>query len=235
MNPILRGTALFAACVFATIAAVAQEGQMYTPGPFDSLDISGVSRIELAQGERDQVFVVGDQNAQRSVKLSLHAGNLRVRNDDSWKFWNNDPVQLRIQMRDIKRLLISGASDINAPRPIRSDSLLVRISGQGGVRLADLGAKQLNFMISGAGEGELGGKVGDLQLNVSGKGKLIADKLKAVRATVHISGIGNADVWATDDLNVIVSGIGTVNYWGLPRVHRISSGMSEVNAKGDKK
>ena len=70
---------------------------------------------------------------------------------------------------------------------------------------------------------------------MSGKGKLVADRLRAARASISISGIGNADVWVTDDLRISVSGVGTVNYWGQPTVKRSSSGMAAVNSRGEKR
>lgn len=234
MNPILRWLCALPACIALATSALAQEGRMYTPGPFDRLNLLGIARVELTQGDKDQVFVVGNDAAQRTVRLSLSGGQLQVRAEDGWKFWNQDPLQLKIQMRQIKELGISGASDVVAPLPIKSDALDVHISGQGNVRMTELSANLLKFGISGAGSGDLAGNVAELQLRVSGKGKLQADKLKATRAGVQISGVGNADIWVTDELRVMVSGIGSVNYWGKPLLKRTVSGIAEVSAKGDK-
>ncbi|HEY9106681.1 MAG TPA: DUF2807 domain-containing protein, partial [Roseateles sp.] len=89
--------------------------------------------------------------------------------------------------------------------------------------------------ISGAGEGQLGGKVEDLALQISGKGKVVADRLQANKARVSVSGIGNVMLWVTDDLSAHISGIGSVDYFGRPNVQRSVSGMGTISAKGEKK
>jgi len=103
------------------------------------------------------------------------------------------------------------------------------------VRFDRLIADQLRFYISGAGDGQLAGQVADLRLGVSGKGKIQADQLRAARAVVHISGVGNAQLWVTEALKVSVSGVGTIDYWGNPQVSRSSSGLATINARGDKR
>lgn len=234
MSRLTRWWMVPAACIALVAGARAQEGKMYTPGPFDRLEVAGIARVELTQGPMDQVFIVGNDATQNSVQLTLQRGAMEIRSDDVWKFWNQEPVQVRVQMREITRLVISGASDISAPKPIKTGDLHVRISGQGNVRMNDLTAKSLRFDISGAGSGDLAGRLNELELRISGKGKLVADKLKAATAAITISGVGAADVWATEELRLRVSGLGTINYWGQPRVVRSTSGLADITAKGDK-
>lgn len=204
-------------------------------GPFDRVNVSGMARVQLVQGERDEVTVVGDDAARRNVQLRVAGGRLTVSTHEGWKFWNREAVQVLVQVREITQLVISGASDIIAPRGIRADELRVHISGRGMVRLQDLQARVLRFDISGAGDGDVAGQVDELLLRVSGKGSLQADKLKARQGSVQISGIGSADVWVTDELRVGVSGIGTVSYWGQPALQRSSSGILELQPRGDKR
>jgi hypothetical protein len=225
---------LFLAFLFCATSVLAQE-QTFAPGPFHRLSVSGSTRIELTQGERDQVTVVGDDKVMKNIRLRHEAGRLHISTEEDWKFWNRDPVQLRITMKDLTRISISGASDIVAPRPIRAEDLRLDISGAGEVKLAQLVAKSLRFNISGAGTGEIGaGSVEDLHLNVAGKGRLVMDKLRAKDGLVNISGVGNADVWVTDDLRVTVSGVGTVNYWGQPKLRQDISAIASINARGNR-
>jgi len=222
-------------CLAAALPAAAQETRSFDFGPFNRIEVSGVARIDLSQGDRESVTITGDRADLRGAQLEVVGGELRVNSGDSWKFWNRDPLQVAVQVRELKRIGISGASEVRAARTLKADQLSVSISGEGMVRLEDLRADTLRFDISGAGDGDIGGQVGDLRLSISGKGKLLAERLRAARASLSISGIGNADVWATDTLRVSVSGIGTVNYWGQPQVTRSSAGMATITARGDKR
>ena len=226
--------AAFAACAWFCGPAYAQQAKVFTPGPFDSVNVSGSVRIELTQGDIDQVTVIGDHDAQRSVHLGVSGNELHVETQGGWKFWNRDPVEMKVQMHSIKSLNISGASDIVATKPITADSLDINISGKGEVRFGNLAAKQLDFEISGAGSGILGGKVDKLIVNVSGAGKIAADNLRAAQADINISGAGSTDLWVTDELSINVSGVGSVSYWGQPKVSRKVSALARMNALGPK-
>jgi hypothetical protein len=216
-------------------APPAGPGKVYAPGAFDRLELGGAARVLVFQGERDQAFIAGDDEVQKGVEVQLANRQLVIRPAGGWKFWHSDKLFVQVEMRELRQLSISGASDVHAPGPLRADRLKLSISGAGIARLDQLYAHQLTFAISGAGDGQLGGRVDDLALQISGKGKVIADRLQAQRARVNVSGIGNVVLWVTDDLSAHISGIGSVDYFGTPSVQRSVSGMGSINAKGDRK
>jgi len=223
------------ALLFAASAALAQEGKVYTPGPFDRIVLDGALDLRLSQGDRDQVVVTGDADAQEAVEVRVGGNRLVIHDSGSWRFWNKSRPKADVQVRDLRELIISGASDVTAAGPFKSESLTVHISGSGLVRFDALNAGALRFVISGAGDGQLAGQAGDMRLTVSGKGRFQADQLRATRAIVQISGVGNAQLWVTESLKVSVSGVGTIDYWGNPEVSRSSSGLATINARGDKR
>ncbi|MFG6467244.1 head GIN domain-containing protein [Roseateles sp. BYS87W] len=212
-----------------------EPGRTYAPGPFDRLELAGAARVIVVQGERDQAFVAGDAEVQKGVDVVLNDRQLVIRPAGGWKFWSNQKLFVHVEMRELRQLSVSGASDVHAPGPLRTDQLKLSISGAGVARLDQLQARQLSFSISGAGDGQLGGRVDELTLQISGKGKVVADRLQAQRARVSVSGIGNVVLWVMDDLNAHISGIGSVDYFGSPQVQRSVSGMGNINARGEKK
>lgn len=215
--------------------AAPEPGRLYAPGSFDRLELSGAARVTLVQGERDQAFVVGDTDAQKSVDVDLVDRLLIIRPAGGWKFWHSNKPQVQVEVRELRQLIISGASDLLAPGPLRADQLKLNISGAGNVRLDQLQVRQLVFAISGSGDGQLGGRVDDMALQISGKGKVVADRMQTKTARVSVSGLGNVVLWVTDDLNAHISGIGSVDYFGNPSVQRSVSGMGNITARGEKK
>jgi len=233
--PHQRILAALALLLATTGAAPAREGRLYTPGAFDRLEVDGTAQVRVSQGDRDQVFVGGDEDAQRSVELQLKDNRLVLQPGGAWKFWKKGRIQVEVQMRQLRQITLSGATDLQAAGPIRSERLGIAISGAGTVRFDDLNAGALRFDISGAGDAQLAGQVGELALNVSGKGRLMGERMRAARAQVAISGVGNAQLWVTDRLAVSIAGVGTVGYWGRPEVTRSTSGLGSVNSLGDKR
>jgi hypothetical protein len=235
MSTIRHGMVWLLALAAGSALAQSPEGRLYTPGAFDRLDLDGSARVTLTQGDKDQVFIAGDADAQKSAQVRLVGSRLEIHPSGGWKFWNNERLQIDVQVRQLSQLTLSGNSDVQALGPFKGDQLVVTISGAGSVRFDRLDMDRLKFSISGAGDGELAGKVSDLSLSVSGKGKLLAEQLRAGTASVSISGVGNARVWVTEALRVGISGVGSVDYWGQPEVKRSVSGLGSVNALGDKR
>ena len=211
------------------------EGRAYQPGPFDSIEISGSAMVRFTQGSIDQVFIEGDEDTQKAVQLDLRERLLQIRPNGAWKFWNNKRVQINITARDLRRVLISGAADVQALQPLQLNTLSVHISGAGLVRMDQLRAESLNFQVSGAGDGQVAGSVNQLSLQVTGRSDFRADNLMSQRATVKVSGIADVKIWVVQDLAVSVSGVGTVDYWGSPHVQRQSSGIARINDRGVKR
>ena len=228
---------MLAALVLAPAFAHAQapEGRIYAPGAFDSVVLDGAGQVRLVQGDRDEVFVSGDAQAQEAVDIHLTGTRLHVDLPGSWKFWNSGGgAQVEVRVRHLSRLTLSGANDVVAPGLISGDHLTVSMAGSGVARFDQLQVGNLNFEISGAGEGQLAGKVEHLRLSVSGKGKIGAEQLRSDTANVSISGVGNAVLWPVQALVVQISGAGHVEYWGQPTVRKSISGFGSVDARGDK-
>ncbi len=211
------------------------EGKVYAPGPFDNVVVDGAGQVRLVQGDRDEVFVPGDEHAQEDVDIRLQGTRIRIDLPGSWKFWNNGSgAQVEVRVRHLSRLTLSGANDVLAPGPISGDQLTISMAGSGLARFDQLQVGRLNFDVSGAGEGQLAGKVDSLKLSVSGKGKIGAEQLRTGSADVSISGVGNATLWTVGELRVQISGAGHVDYFGQPTVRKSISGFGSVDARGDK-
>lgn len=219
----------------AAPALPAEPGRIYTPGPFDRVELAGAARVTLIQGDKDLVFVAGDSDVQRNVEVELSDRQLVVRPGGGWKFWNSSRVNVYIEMRQLNQLTISGASDVLAPGPLNVDRLRLFISGAGQARLEQLQARELVFVISGSGDGQISGQANNMVLQISGKGKVIADRLQTKRARVNVSGLGNVVLWATDELAANISGVGSIDYFGQPQVQRSLSGMGTITARGDRR
>lgn len=208
-------------------------GRSYAPGSFQRLEISGSADVRLQQGDRDEVFISGDEDMQKSVQVLLRGNRLEVQPSGGWKFWRSSRLQMEVTVRNLEQLELSGNGEVHAPATFRAERLGVSISGSGLVRFDDLQAQRLHFAVAGSGEGQLRGQLNLLSLAISGKGKLMAEQLRSERAVVAISGVGQAQLWVTQSLNINIMGVGTVDYWGNPQLTRSSSGVAKINPRGE--
>jgi len=209
-------------------------GKLYTPGPFDSLSFSGAARVSFRQGEQDELFIEGDEDVQKEVRLQLRDGQLNLHSRGTWWFWRSSRLRVHVTARDLKQLSVSGSVNFTAPEPVQLQELRVSISGAGQVRFEQLRAEALKFGVSGAGDGHFSGQVQRLGLSISGRGDFLGESLQVQQAKVGISGLGKAKLWVDKELEVSISGIGTIDHWGEARVNRRSSGLATLNAHGPK-
>jgi hypothetical protein len=212
----------------------ATDGRHYTLGEFDRIEISGAAHVTFRQGDHDSVFVEGDEHAQRSLSLGVRRGQLTIRPSENWKFWSQSRPNVNVTARDLTRVNISGATDLHAAGPVSLERLLISISGAGLARFDNLKAGQLDFHVTGAGNGQIVGRVDQLMISVSGRSEFHGEDLLAQRAGVRISGIAEVEVWVMKDLQVTVSGAGTVDHWGPANVRRSGSGIARINSRGPK-
>jgi hypothetical protein len=219
----------------AQAADALPEGKTYAPGAFDSLVFDGSATVQFRQGDRDEVFVEGDDEMQKSVTVELRGSTLLLRSEGGWRFWSSrQRAKVRVQMRDLKSLQVSGAADFVASEPVELKSLRISISGSAVARFDKFRAEELRFAVSGSGDGHFSGSVDELVVAVSGRSEFFGEQLHSRNARIAISGLGKVRTWTTGELSASVSGIGTVDYWGRPNVTRRSSGVSNFNDMGPK-
>ncbi|WP_374434009.1 head GIN domain-containing protein [Inhella sp.] len=209
-------------------------GKLYTPGPFDSLSFSGAAQVSFRQGDRDELFIEGDEDVQKDVRLQLRDGQLSLHTRGTWWFWRDTRLRVQVMARELKRLSVSGSVNFQAPEPVQLPELRVSISGAGLVRFDQLRTEDLKFGVSGAGDGQFAGQVQRLSLSISGRSDFLAQGLQVQQAKVSISGLGKAKLWVEQELEVSISGIGTVDHWGNAKVSRRSSGLATINGLGPK-
>jgi hypothetical protein len=210
------------------------EGRSYTPGSFDSIEISGSADVRFTQGPNDLVIIRGDEEVQRAIVLDVRDGRLRIDQGGAWRFWDPNRVRIEVQSRDLARVTISGAGDFVAPSPVRAEKLLVSISGAGSARFERLDAQKLSFHIAGKGDGQVSGTTRELIVKISGHGEFRGENLRSDLCEVQVSGVGNARIWTVEQLRLAVAGIGKIDYWGKPQVERRISGAATINERGPK-
>lgn len=230
-----RGFVVAAALALLAGAAPARaqtDGGTVEPDRFEAIEIAGSAAVRFTQGSTHQVVVEGGDDAQKALSYDIVDGRLRIHPGGSWRFWDSRKVRIAVTARNLSRVSISGAADFSAPGPLRAERLSVSISGAGSATFDALTAEALNFEVSGAGDGQASGSVKRLILRISGRSEFRGEDLRADRAAVSISGLGDVRVWAVQELDLSVTGVGKVDYWGTPSVKRAVSGAVTLNDRG---
>lgn len=185
-------------------------------GKFHSVEFRGHGVVYLNPGYDYEVRLEGEQSLLNDYETVVHSGRLIIKSDSWLKFWRKKPITVYVNMPRVKKISIAGSGSIFGESTVYSDRLTVELTGSGEIEL-DVETKQLESIISGSGEIRLRGSAKALRHTVSGSGDLNAFNLETERSDIKVTGSGNCELSASNQLNVLISGSGTVFYRGDPR------------------
>jgi hypothetical protein len=209
---------------------------------FEKIQISGVGRVVITQGDSESLSVETDDNLLEYIETDVKGDTLEIgfSKDTSFGVGGGrkvlEPTEgftFRISVVDLTRISLAGAAKVEVDK-LKTDQLDIQLSGAGDISVDDLNGDQLDVQISGAGDVDLAGKVGEQVIVLEGLGRYQAYDLESQNATVSISGAGGANLWVNETLEVTISGAGDVKYYGSPEVTPEISGVGRIQSQGDK-
>jgi hypothetical protein len=191
---LLAGASLAAA---PALALDASEQTLDLRG-FKAIEIGGAYELDVVVGEEYSIVLSGPAEEMERVEARVDNEalmlNLKKRSRIDQRH-NRENVRAVITMPALERLSVSGVveGDISG---VQSDAFRLDLSGVGNVTIA--------------------GRCGALTAHVSGVGELNAQGLACKKASVRVSGVGEASAYASDEASAEVSGMGEINIYGSP-------------------
>jgi hypothetical protein len=203
---------------------------------FTAVDMRGMGRVVLTQGETESLVVSGSDNVVPLVRTSVRNGVLVIEMDELiivTDMHESNALTFTIGVKDFEALSVSGAADVMMDG-LTASRLKLNISGAGKIDLTGLSVDDLSLSLSGAGDVELAGQSGSLAVQLSGAGRIDAGDLEVETADVRLSGFGDATLWVTGKLTGSISGAGNVEYYGNPQTDFEDTGLGVFKSLGDK-
>ncbi len=218
-------TAAIAALLIATLAVPASAGFLHRNDQiegsgkletrdfdlktFTGLELNGSLDAEITIGDRQKVTVTLDDNLFSNLEMDVEGSTLVIQWDKSCDPDNKSKVVITVAR--LEAIELNGAGDIDVTG-FRGDSF--------------------EFRLRGAGDLDIEGEVDDLEITLMGAGDVSAKGLKAKHVDVTVTGVGNAEVTATESIEARVSGVGDIDYWGNPEKERTRvSGLGDIDRK----
>ena len=179
-------------------SAVVGDGKLVTDtrpiGSLEGIDASGSVHVEVRVGAQPSLLVEADSNLQALVRTEATGSSLRV--------WIDGNVRSNNGIRVI----------YTTPRLTQ-----IRSTGSGRLVVSDLNGTPLTLVKTGSGATQLSGRVGVLDMQVTGSGSVNALALESGNANVSLSGSGRVSLGQVkaDTLNVQVRGSGDLQASGV--------------------
>lgn len=195
---------------------------------FTKLDISGVMDVVLIQGSSPKVVFEADECYQ-SLFTAANKGEtllIDMNGECEGKKCGNSTVF--ITLTDINQFDFSGVGDVKSEGEIKLNALECSISGVGDLNLK-MNCENLELSFTGVGDITLSGTGNKATYQWSGVGDLMANDLVSRDVSLNLSGVGDADVNATEKLEVKLMGLGDVHYKGSPKATNLNTtGMGDI-------
>ena len=204
--------------------------------------VSGFSQIELAisgdayvqQGDSESLTIEGEDKILPLITTNVQGSRLVIGSTPTTSFNTTRPLVFHIMVKDLRGLEISGSGKFLVGQAQANDMDL-QISGSGEISFDQLTAQSLTANIDGSGNIQVSaGSVARQSIEIPGSGNFDAGQLQSQIASVRLDGSGNANLWVTDQLNVVVNGSGNVYYYGSPQVSTTINGSGNVQSKGNR-
>lgn len=195
---------------------------------FRSIDVGGAVKVYVKQDSVFSVRVRIDNNLQEYIDVYREGEVLHIHQRNNTSLDATESIKVYVSAPSFEDFDASGACDIISEGRISSDKRIgVDVSGASNVDM-DIKAPKTEVDATGAATIKLKGETKDLSVDGSGSTNIRAFDLLTENTDVHLSGAGDAQVFASVKLFANISGAASVHYKGSASVSSDISGAGSV-------
>ena len=190
--------------------------QKRTLGSYTKLNVKGSFDVRLVQGKTETTISTSDKSVLEHIKTEISGDKLNIYMDgNSWNRKTGD-IKIELPYTTLNEISLNGSGSIDADGTIAADNLKISVSGSGDIELS-INSKNAIGEVAGSGDLTLSGTTVNFEGKIVGSGDLKASKFKAENTTVEVAGSGDANVYASGNLQARVIGSGDIKYSGNPK------------------
>lgn len=204
---------------------------------FHAIKVSNAIDLYLSQSNTEAVAVSASETKYRDrIRTEVENGVLKIwfDHDNNWKLWNTEKKKLKayVSFKTLDKLVASGACDVTVDGVIRTNSLVINLSGASDFKGA-IEANTIDIAQSGASDATVtGGRVTNLKVEVFGASDFNGYGLTAETCEARATGASDIKINVSKELTARASGASSVSYKGSGVVRSMqSSGASSINKR----
>ena len=222
------------------------------------IELRGSGQMLLTQGDQEALAITATDKMMKNVEIHQKDGTLYLNNRSNgwnWFDWDNsEEVTFALTLKQLEHLTLTGAAQVKST-DWTGDNLHIEVTGAGHINVGKLQINKLTLNLTGAshvnieqlrgeelradltGASHLSfkqpGEVDHQQANLAGASHYNATPLKTRATRLSVTGASNADVYATETLEIEASGASNVSYYGTTQARTSVSGISNVKYRGE--
>ncbi len=191
------------------------------------VNVTGGIDVFVEQGT-PSVKAEGDENILRYIETRSDGDWLEIKTRDNVNIHSSQPVKVFVTVPEIIELKVAGSGNITCNNKFSTgENMSFNITGSGSIT-AFVNAPAVNASITGSGNMYIKGETRNADINITGSGNYESPNLKAENAAVKISGSGDANLFADNNLKASILGSGGIKYSGNAVVAENIAGSGRV-------
>ena len=201
---------------------------------YHGISVSSSFDVYLSQGNEEAVAVSASEAKFRErIKVEVKDGILHIGYNSEGKWGQgNKKLKAYISFKQIDKLDISGSCDAFISGTLRSDKLVLNLSGASDLK-GKLDVKDLNIDLSGASDMNITGSATQLTIEASGASAFRGFEMITENCNARASGASDIKITVNKELSAHASGASDVEYKGTGVIRDIkTSGASSVSRSG---
>jgi hypothetical protein len=191
--------------------------------PFSELEFNGVFDVVLSQGNKEKLVIEADENLIDIVEIKNEGDKLIIDFKKGKSVKKSTNFIIYVTVKNITNINMSGVGDLKNNSSLNLKTLTLENAGVGNVDI-NINTSILDVKNSGVGDVNLMGTTSHLIVNNSGVGNINAETLKAKDVKLNNSGVGDATVYASDNIEIKAGGFGDIRFYGHPVQKNINKG-----------
>ena len=197
-------------------------------GAFDGVEVRGGMDVFLVNGPAHAVRVKADGNLLSYIETASNGGTLRIGSRQGYNLRPRADIKVYVIAPTLTHVQVSGSGDVQSQSRISSrDKLHTAVTGSGDIEL-ELDAPQTEAEITGSGSITLTGNTRTLDVAIRGSGDVHGFDLLSEHTKVDIAGSGNAQLFASKQLDIDIKGSGNTEYKGNPIINQKIRGSGDI-------
>ena len=192
---------------------------------FEQVSLSLPANVFITQEDKSEVRIEAEENILPHITTSVRNKTLNISTNRCFR--NVSEITIYISSPNFSIIKNSGAANITALTTITAPNLDLTLSGVGNINM-DLDSESLLVRINGSGNVDLSGEASNQHVNINGTANYKSFDLISKDCTITLSGVGNAEVYASKSLDAKINGTGNIRYKGDPE-----SVISSISGTGN--
>ena len=199
---------------------------------YHAISVSHAFDVYLTQGNEEKVAVSASESKYlENIKVEVRNGVLEVSWESKGLKWpkGNKKLKAYISFKSIDKLKASGACNVAIVNGMKSDDLLVDLSGASDLK-GKIEANKLTFDMSGASDVKITGSSKNLAIDASGASSFKGFELATDYCNIKASGASGVRITVNKEISAVASGASDIDFKGAGVIRDIkTSGSSSIS------